>query len=144
MTTPGCPACGTRTALVRWEDVSGFECSACHGHFVRPATLAKFFDEHEHLHGRFQSISFSVRNARPSPRELSCPECAGGGFRVLRTSSVELDVCSGCTAVYFDAHEATQYFRQTRYKPPGGKVVETSVNTVDGLSAIFEIIQLLP
>ena len=37
MTNPACPACGTGTELVRWEDVAGFACDSCDGHFIRPA-----------------------------------------------------------------------------------------------------------
>ena len=143
MSNPGCPSCGTRTELVRWEDVAGFECGECHGHFIRPASLAKFFDKHEHLEGGFAKLAQAVRDAPEATRNLSCPECRAGAFRALRIGLVELDACAGCIGIYFDADEASRYFSQTRLKAAGGKAVHNTVTAVDGLGALIDIISKL-
>jgi Zn-finger nucleic acid-binding protein len=113
-----CPSCGTQTHPVHWEDVDGLACEACHGHVLLPAAMKQFFARHE-LHGRFESISFSVRGAPQSARNLTCPGCGGRDFRVLKPG-VEIDVCAGCKALFFDAHEAAIYLEKTRRKDPPG------------------------
>jgi hypothetical protein len=119
--------------------MTGFECGTCNGHFIRAAALSKFFGKHD-LPDRFAALTSSVRDAPVSPRNLSCSECRASDFRVLRAGIVELDACAGCTSLYFDADEATQYLRQTRYKAVGGKAAETAITGVDGVGAIIEFL----
>jgi Zn-finger nucleic acid-binding protein len=139
---PGCPACGARTELVRWDDVAGFECGACDGHFVRAPSLAKFFEKHALTH-RFERLVQNARDAPEATRNLICTHCHASSFRALQVGVVEIDVCASCTSVYFDADEATQYFRQARFKASGGKVAQTGVATADVLAAIIDIITTL-
>jgi Zn-finger nucleic acid-binding protein len=112
VTTPGCPACGTQSTAARWDDVTGFECGHCRGHFIP---------------------------APESQRNLSCTHCSASSFRTLQVGVIEIDACASCARVYFDADEATQYLRQARFKASGGKAVETGVATVEGISAVVNI-----
>ena len=144
MSNPACPACGTETTLARWDDVSGFECGSCQGHFLPAPALAAFFESHALTH-RFERLVQNVRAAPESPRNLSCTHCEASSFRTLQAGVVELDACAGCASVYFDASEATRYFRQARFKAGGGNAIKSGVETVEGVSAIVSIIyELLP
>ncbi len=141
---PACPACGSPTTLARWDDVSGYECGHCHGHFVIAPALARFFESHSLTH-RFERLVQNVRAAPVSPRNLSCTHCDASSFRILHAGAVELDVCAGCASIYFDASEATRYLRQARFKANGGNAVKTGVEAVEGASAIVNILYwLLP
>ena len=139
---PGCPACGTRTTVVRWEDVSGYECGNCHGHFLPAPALHAFFESHALTH-RFERLVQNARAAPDSPRNLSCTHCDASSFRTLRAGVVELDACASCASIYFDASEATRYFRQARFKADGAKAVETGVGAVEGVGVIAHIIHWL-
>jgi hypothetical protein len=122
--------------------VNGFECGHCHGHFLPTPALCAFFESHS-LNHRFERLVQSVRDAPESPRSLSCTHCEASSFRTLHAGGVELDACAGCASIYFDANEATRYFRQARSKAGGGKAVKAGVETVEGVSAIVSILSLL-
>jgi Zn-finger nucleic acid-binding protein len=144
VSNPGCPACGTQTTLARWDDVNGFECGNCHGHFLPAPELAAFFESHSLTH-RFERLVQNVRVAPESSRNLICTHCDASSFRTFQAGVVELDACAGCASLYFDASEATRYFRQARFKAAGGNAVKTGVETVEGASAIVDILHgLLP
>jgi Zn-finger nucleic acid-binding protein len=108
----------------RWTDVSGYKCTGCGGHYVRAAELRRFFRVNK-LDDRIAKLIETVRTAPPSPRPLRCPECDESSFRVLRAKDAEIDGCAKCTGLYFDAHEATGYFRRARPNHP------TSGNSAD-------------
>jgi Zn-finger nucleic acid-binding protein len=138
----GCPACGTRTKVVRWDDVNGFECDACSGHFIPAPELVRFFESHHPTH-RFERFIQSVRAAPESRRNLSCTHCDASSFRALKVGVVEIDACASCGSVYFDADEATRYFQQARLKTSAGNAIKTGVDTIDGVGSIVDLLEAL-
>jgi Zn-finger nucleic acid-binding protein len=124
---------------VRWEDVNAYECGNCRGNFLPGPALNAFFESHALTH-RFERLVRNVRAAPESLRNLSCAHCMASSFRTLSAGIVELDACASCSSIYFDAHEATRYFRQARFKAGGRKGIETGVDTLDGASTIIEVL----
>jgi Zn-finger nucleic acid-binding protein len=144
VTAPGCPACGTQTTVARWDDVTGFECGHCRGHFIPAPELARFFDSHSLTH-RFEQLVRNVRAAPESRRNLSCTHCHASLFRTLQVGVVEIEACASCASVYFDADEATRYLQQARFKASAGNTLKTGVDTIDTVGAIIDLLNdLIP
>ena len=135
---PACPHCSTATALIRWHDITGFECPACKGHLVRAEQLAQVLEKHGS--DKFGTFMALARAAPASPRELVCTACGTRSFRTLRHGVVEIDVCGSCMSVYFDAGEATLCFRQSLVRKLGTRAANTTLDTVDNLGSLFELI----
>jgi Zn-finger nucleic acid-binding protein len=145
---PRCPACSGKTTVERWTDVSGLKCAQCGGHYVRAAALLRFFSVNK-LERRFARLVETVRAAPPSPRPLRCPECDEASFRVLRATGAEIDGCAICTGLFFDANEATGYFRRTRPTHPSpensaDKGFDFAANTATADVTNIAILSLLP
>jgi Zn-finger nucleic acid-binding protein len=138
-TSPTCPACGARTSLARWDDIKGFECTACKGHCIRSVALASFFAKHAQPN-RLAELMLLARAAPSSPRKLRCPDCDAHGYHLLRADSVELDACADCGGLFCDAGEATEYFRQNRLKRLRGGTLANIVDGADVLELLLEII----
>jgi Zn-finger nucleic acid-binding protein len=138
-TSPACPACGAGTRLVRWDDVKGFECTACRGHCIRSAALGSFFAGHPEPE-RVSELMQLARAAPRSPRELRCPDCATNSYHLVRADSVELDVCANCGGLYCDAGEAADYFARNRDQKQGRSTLANILDGADALETLLEII----
>jgi Zn-finger nucleic acid-binding protein len=121
---PACPACAGETALAGWDDAFGFECQGCRAHVIRANSVAAFLTKHEEAIRYLEHLE-RVREARSSRRELRCPDCRAGNYRVLETSEVEVDACSGCGGLFLDPGEATQYLENLRNLPPPQRLLRT-------------------
>jgi Zn-finger nucleic acid-binding protein len=66
-----------------------------------------------------------VREARVSRRELRCPDCRAGNYRMLNTAQVEVDACSGCGGLFLDPGEAAHYLESLRNQPPPPRLPRT-------------------
>jgi Zn-finger nucleic acid-binding protein len=126
---------------VRWEDVSGYECGNCHGHFLPAPALHAFFESHALTH-RFERLVQNARAAPDSPRNLSCTHCDASSFRTLRAGVVELDACAGCGSVYFDAREAERYFAQAKFKPTGDQTMDKGMTYLERTRAVVDLLSL--
>jgi Zn-finger nucleic acid-binding protein len=135
---PACPNCSTAMELIRWHDITGFECPSCKGHLVRAKQLVQVLEKHGS--DKFGTFTALVRAAPVSQRELACTACGTHSFRSLRHGVVEIDVCGSCMSVYFDAGEATLYFRQSLVRKLGTHAANTTLDTVDNLGSLFDLI----
>lgn len=108
-----------------------------------PATeLSRFFESHSLSH-RLERLIQNARAAPHSSRQLNCPHCQASSFKTLQAGVVELDVCASCASIYFDADEATRYFRQARFKASGSNPVATGVEAVERAGVIAHILYWL-
>jgi Zn-finger nucleic acid-binding protein len=138
-TSPACPACSAATRLERWDDVKGFECTACKGHCIRSAALGNFFARHAEP-GRVSELMQLARAAPRSPRKLRCPDCDASSYHLLQADSVELDVCANCGGLYCDAGEAAEYLEWNRDKQQRRSAIANIVDGADLLETLLEII----
>lgn len=97
-----CPNCGTQ--LVRKQDQAGlsWHCPACNGQAVTVAMLRKTV-----LRDAINEVWQAAVTQHATPGR-PCPEC---GHRMVEVEStagiipVKVDVCCGCTLVWFDKNE---------------------------------------
>jgi Zn-finger nucleic acid-binding protein len=128
----------------RWNDALCYTCPSCASHLIQCAEVERFLVKHDGPR-KFTQLMERAREAPLSPRPLVCPACQTRTFRMLPAGLIMIDVCSTCAGLYLDEGEARIYLRQAKLKQTGGKVVETTVTSLDAVAAMIEIIgSLLP
>ena|SRR5689334_12550625 len=95
------------------QDLSGFACGRCKGHFIPGDALDRFLSGRDFPNGRKRLMERALESPA-SARELTCPSCRANSFRVVREGVVAIDVCDLCTGLYLDRGEASLYLLQTR------------------------------
>ena len=98
-----CPRCRTGLARATYAHGAFWACPSCRGRAVALSTLRKAVPA-----AFVDALWHAAREGRPSPGHRRCPICTRPTVEVvppLRGSVLRLDVCRGCSFVWFDPDE---------------------------------------
>jgi Zn-finger nucleic acid-binding protein len=133
-----CPSCALAAQPQTWDDVSAFKCAACHGNFVSGSALAAFLAEHSGVRTHARLLE-KAQAAPLTARPLTCPHCKTRSYHAVQMGVVEIDVCNTCGGVFLDQDEALLYFRQVREQITPNKVIDGTVEALDGANVVLQL-----
>ena len=110
-TPRACPRCRTRLTTEEAADLDYESCRKCGGVLIQAAALQDLLDR------EVSAIRFPV--GKP-PREFElqrdtarCP-CSDATMRTVLREGEEVDLCSGCGAMWFDGNEIHGFLEHSR------------------------------